>query len=195
MARIRQLPDRSRDGRAGSVAGYGLSGLVLIGLLSGCSATIVDRADATTASSAPRTDTPTAGDGQQHAAESPAPRASEATDSDSTSTDGLSAKNSAERERRIAEASLTLTCPSAPLEQDAAVIRVEGRCDELTIDLDAGVVIVDDVSVLTLSGSGTTVYAATIGHLTVTGSASEVLWSGATPTVDDRGSANTLGHG
>ncbi|MFF7293924.1 DUF3060 domain-containing protein [Microbacterium sp. NPDC008134] len=184
-----------------ALAGIVLASTVLVGALSGCSAAIVDRSDAAD----DRVPAP-----QQTSAETDAPQAgaSDAEDAADAATDdggadqgstpggsGLTPENAADRERMLAEATITLTCPSETLNQDGAVIRVEGACADLVIDIDAGVVIADDVENLTLSGSGTVVFAEGVGSLTVTGSASIVYWTGTTPTVADRGTANTLRHG
>ena len=159
-------------------------------MLTGCTVSIID---------------PTADDRasppSQDAAPTPpseaAPRTTpseEQGDADTESPE-LSAPNAAERERLVAAATTTMTCPRGPLDQDGAIIRVEGPCAELVIDIDAGVVIADDVEELLLRGSGSVVYAGTIGTATVSGSANQVYWSGATPILEDSGSANSLGRG
>ena len=183
----RPTPRSSR--RIGTPAA--LATLVLLGALTGCTATIVDRGkDEADSASSPSTTT--------SGPSAPAPPVEpETAEPDTSATAGgeLSATNAADRERLVAEATTTMPCPTETMNQDGAVIRVEGSCPELVIDIDAGVVIADDVTNLTLSGSGTVIYAETIGSLTVTGSASVVYWTGKTPTVDDRGTANTLVHG
>ncbi|KKX99229.1 hypothetical protein AAY78_03520 [Microbacterium sp. Ag1] len=183
----RTIPRSSR--RIGAPAT--LATLVLVGALTGCTATIVDRA---------KDGTDSASSGSTSASEpsSPAPptEPDTAEPDDSTKAGGeLSAANAADRERLVAAATTTMPCPTDTLNQDGAVIRVEGSCADLVIDIDAGVVIADDVTNLRLSGSGTVIYAETIDSLTVTGSASVVYWTGETPAVDDRGTANTLVHG
>lgn len=182
---------RTTPATVGSAARATIAGVLLLGVLSGCSAAIVDRSDDATAASPRPSATPAANAPSVEAPE----KANTPSATSPSSAAGLSPENAADRERMLAQASTTMPCPSGPLDQDGAVIRVEGACAELVIDIDAGVVIADDVTKLTLSGSGTVVYAETIGDLTVTGSASMVLWTGGTPTVDDRGSANTLRHG
>lgn len=163
-----------------------VTALLLMGGLSGCSAAIVDGA-ASPSGPASEVDEPVA---------APSPTAPAQSDSpDDGAASGLSPENAEERARFAAGATTTMPCPSGALDQDGAIIRVEGSCTDLVIEIDAGVVIADDVENLTLAGSGTVVYAETIGALTVTGSASVVHWTGATPTVDDRGSANTLTRG
>ncbi|MFE7196656.1 DUF3060 domain-containing protein [Microbacterium oxydans] len=179
----RPTPRSSR--RIGTPAA--LATLVLLGALTGCTATIVDRgkdgADDTVSPPSASTSAPPV-----------EPETAEPGDSAKAGGE-LSAANAADRERLVAEATTTMPCPTETMNQDGAVIRVEGSCADLVIDIDAGVVIADNVTNLTLSGSGTVIYAETIGSLTVTGSASVVYWTGETPTVDDRGTANTLVHG
>lgn len=154
--------------------------------LSGCSATIVDRgAEASPGSSSP---SPRETEPVERTTAAPV----ESAPADST---GFSSAVAADRQRMIALASATTACPSSALVEDGAVIRVEGVCPDLVIELDAGVVIADDVTNLTLSGSGTVVYVDSVEKIVATGDASAVYWAGDTPAVDDRGAANTLTHG
>lgn len=170
--------------------------LLIAGALSGCSATIVD-GDASPSAPAETPPAQTAPEPSSAPSDagSPSTESSTSPGEDDAETSQLSAENAEERERLTASATTTMPCPSGTLDQDGAIIRVEGPCADLVIAIDAGVVIADDVENLSLSGSGTIVYAETIGSLTVTGSASVVHWTGRTPTVDDRGSANTLTRG
>lgn len=168
-----------------SLAAVGAAAL-LATLLGGCSATIIDRSDADS-TPAP---TQTAPDGTPET-KTPTP----ADDAAAPDSSALSLENAADRERMIGLATTTMTCPDGALTEDGAIVRVEGECGDLVIEIDAGVVIVDGVQNLTLAGSGTVVYAGTVANLLVTGSASTVYWTGETPTIDDRGSANTLRRG
>lgn len=174
--------------------------LVLAALLCGCTVSIVDPSEDSAASSSRQdsasaspdrapTGTPTSSTADDTASDDP-----DAPPADADSSD-LSPAAAAERERLIAAATTTMPCPSGPLDQDGAIIRVEGPCASLVIDIDAGVVIADDVDELLLRGSGSVVYAGIIGTATVSGSANEVYWSGRTPRVEDSGTANTLGRG
>lgn len=156
-------------------------------ILGGCSATIIDRADDASGS----TPVPTRS-APIEPSETPPPAAD---DDAAVDASGLSPENAADRERMLSMATTTMTCPAGALSEDGAIVRVEGECGDVVIEIDAGVVIVDDVQNLTLSGSGTVVYAGTVENLMVTGSASTVFWTGDTPTIDDRGSANTLRRG
>ncbi|WP_417541297.1 hypothetical protein [Microbacterium maritypicum] len=158
-------------------------------LLTGCTVRIIDPSADEARSPAPQEAGPTPRDETTPRATSSPGEGTEA------APPALSAPNAAERERLIAAATITMTCPSGPLDQDGAVVRVEGSCASLVIDIDAGVVIADDVDELLLRGSGTVVYAGTIGTATVSGSANEVYWTGPTPTLQDDGSANSLGRG
>ena len=93
----------------------------------------------------------------------------------------------------IAAATTTMTCPPGPLDEDGAIIRVEGPCAELVIDIDAGVVIVDDVDELLLRGSGTVVYAGTIGDGDRHAEVQTRSTGPARRRSRKRGSANSLG--
>lgn len=159
-------------------------------LLTGCTVRIIDPSAEEARSPAPQEAGPAPQD-------ETTPRATSSPDEGDVDAapPALSAPNAAERERLIAAATITMTCPSGPLDHDGAVVRVEGSCASLVIDIDAGVVIADDVDELLLRGSGTVVYAGTIGTATVSGSANEVYWTGPTPTLQDDGSANSLGRG
>lgn len=168
-----------------------LTALLLAVVLSGCSVAIVDPTQPSTASSPASSPTPSEAGSPSDGETSPGPEESASPPTDS----GLSAQGQAERARWIDEATTTTPCPTGPLTADGAVVRVEGPCADLVIEIDAGVVIADDVGTLTLSGSGTVVYVRDVDAITVTGSASAIYWEGATPAVDDRGSANTLKKG
>ena len=165
------------------------TGVIAALLLTGCTVRIIDPSADEVRSPAPQEAGPAPQD-------ETTPRATSSPDEGTEAAPpALSAPNAAERERLIAAATITMTCPSGPLDHDGAVVRVEGSCASLVIDIDAGVVIADDVDELLLRGSGTVVYAGTIGTATVSGSANEVYWTGPTPTLQDDGSANSLGRG
>ena len=157
--------------------------------MSGCSVSIVDPTQPTPTASTPLV---------RSAPDQPEPSpdtAREEPSSDPTPDSDLSADGQAERARLIDAATTTMPCPSAPLTEDGAVIRIEGPCPELDVEIDAGVVIADDVGTLSLSGSGTVIYVQTVGAVAVTGSASSIFWEGETPSVEDSGSANILRRG
>lgn len=163
--------------------------LLLVVFLSGCTVRIIDPAaeSAGPTSGATGPETPAAA---KPVTEKPATKTPAATDDG-----GLDAEHAEHRQSLLDSATTTMPCPTGPLQQDGSIIRIEGACDEVRIDLDAGAVIVDDVTTLLLSGSGTVVYAATIGELRVSGSANEIYWAGETPQVTDTGSANVLRRG
>ncbi|MCK2037932.1 DUF3060 domain-containing protein [Microbacterium sp. SSW1-49] len=163
---------------------------VAVMLLTGCTVSIVDPAAGNDRS--PRAQD---GDPAPQSDATPRPSAREQQGDDDAASSGLSAPNAAERERLTAAATITMTCPDGPLDQDGSIIRVEGACADLVIDIDAGAVIADDVDRLQLRGSGTVVFAGTIGTVTISGSANQIIWSGATPVLKDSGSANSLGRG
>ena len=166
--------------------------IVVAVLLGGCTMRIIDPTAEDTGATTGATD-----------AETPAPKTPDAAEDDDRSgpdpdpapLDGLDAEHAEHRQRLLDSATTTMPCPTAPLQQDGTIIRIEGTCDEIRIDLDAGAVIVDDVASLQLSGSGTVVYVSTVGDVRVSGSANEIYWTGETPQVTDTGTANVLRRG
>ncbi|AXL12798.1 DUF3060 domain-containing protein [Microbacterium foliorum] len=180
-----------------------LTALLFVVVLSGCSVAIVDPTQPSPASAtasspseagSPSDDAPSP-DTSPDTSPGTSPGPEQSSGSRPSADSGLSAAGQAERARLSDAATTTMPCPTDPLTSDGAVIRVEGPCADLVIELDAGVVIADDVGTVTLSGSGTVVYVREVDAITVTGSASSIFWEGVTPTVDDRGSANTLKKG
>lgn len=165
-----------------------LVGFVLLGSLTttGCTVSIIDPS----ADDAP-TPAPAASDAQVERS-TPTPRPTTEAPMESS---GLSAEGQADRDRLIAAASTTAACPTGPITADGAVIRIEGSCPDLVVEADAAVVVADDVQRLVLSGDGTVVYVETVDAVSVSGSASSVFWAGATPSVNDTGTANTLRRG
>lgn len=180
-----------------------LTALLFVVVLSGCSVAIVDPTQPSPASAtasspseagSPSDDAPSP-DTSPDTSPGTSPGPEQSPGSRPSADSGLSAAGQAERARLSDAATTTMPCPTDPLTSDGAVIRVEGPCADLVIELDAGVVIADDVGTVTLSGSGTVVYVREVDAITVTGSASSIFWEDVTPTVDDRGSANTLKKG
>lgn len=155
--------------------------LALAPAISGCSISILDPSS----EEAPRTE--------------PTPSAStiarEGSDPASAPSSGPLSDTQAQRDALLAAASTTMSCPDGPLTSDGDIVRIEGPCADLVIEIDAGAVIADDVDALTLSGSGTTVFVENVKTIRVTGSASSVYWTGSTPDVTDDGTANTLKRG
>ena len=102
-------------------------------LLTGCTVRIIDPSADEVRSPAPQEAGPPPQD-------ETTPRATSSPDEGTEAAPpALSAPNAAERERLIAAATITMTCPSGPLDHDGAVVRVEGSCASLVIDIDAGV--------------------------------------------------------
>lgn len=98
-----------------------------------------------------------------------------------------------ERDAAIAAATTTLACTDElVVDQHAAVVRVDGDCDEVTVAADGAIVILDDVRELRVSGSATTVYVLNLGQLALTGDAVIVRWQGTAPEVTDDGTANLI---
>lgn len=168
--------------RASRTSALLLSTALSLLVLSGCSVAVIDPPSA----QRPVAETPVAEKPVEGDAPSAAPQAS---------TPGTTADVAADRERYAEAASITMPCPTAPLDNDGDIIRVEGPCDELHVEIDAGVLIVDEVGTLVLEGASTVVYARSIGTLTVTGDVNEVYWEGETPDVRDSGVSNVLKKG
>ncbi|WP_223628866.1 DUF3060 domain-containing protein [Microbacterium sp. EST19A] len=163
--------------------------IILAVLLSGCTVRIIDPAAESPGATSGSTDTETP------AAETPAAERPPTKTPEATEHDGLDAEHAEHRQRLLDSVTTTMPCPTGPLQQDGSIIRIEGACAEVRIDLDAGAVIVDDVTTILLSGSGTVIYAGTLGEVRVSGSANEIYWTGETPQVTDTGTANVLRRG
>jgi hypothetical protein len=159
--------------------------------LAGCSVSIADPAatDVTVEVSTPDADVTPSGSPSTPAR--PAPTGTTA-DDDSAAVDSGST-NGVTREQAIAAASTTVACtPGLVISQIGAVVRVEGACDEVTVNADAAVVVVDDVAKLRLAGSGTVVFAQQVGEFSVVGDASVLRWRGTAPTGTDTGAGNVI---
>lgn len=172
--------------RKTSAAAALLLTLAVAPALAGCTVAVVDPSEG--APSAERTPAGTTDGPDRSDAGLESPPAS-------APAETVSGDSQAQREALLAAVDTTMSCPDGPLTADGDIIRVEGHCERLVIDIDAGAVIADDVDDLTLRGSGTTVFVGNVLTLTVTGSASSVFWSGSTPDVSDSGAANTLKKG
>lgn len=165
--------------RSWRISSTAIVAAVLAIMLAGCTVSIID---------------PSAPEPPENTTDAPS-SAAEAPPSTTEPSAGFSSVNAAERDAYLAAADTTMTCPDARLDQTAAIVRIEGACAHLIIDIDAGVVIADDVEEITLNGDGTVVYVNDVSKLLVTGSANSVLWTGEAPDVKDIGTANSLGRG
>lgn len=102
----------------------------------------------------------------------------------------------ATRSALIAAATRTVRCDGEyTLMDDAIIVRVEGSCKRIIVNASGSQVVADDVSSLELIGDSNIVLAGTVREVLVNGDANVVHWTGATPTVSDIGSANTLTAG
>lgn len=162
--------------------------LAAMPVLGGCSLRVIDPADDAGRSPAATTSP----DGGDVAPVDPVVPSGEETPPASSA---LSTQGQAQRDALLAAADTTMTCPEGPLTADGDIVRVEGSCARLVVDLDVGAVIADDVENLTVNGSGTTVFVENVKTITVTGSTSDIFWTGSTPEVTDTGAANTVKHG
>jgi hypothetical protein len=178
--------------RTGALAALAAGGVLLAGLLGGCTLTVRDPG----AGSAPvPTPTPTAEATSPVASPTPTPTPAGDGTSGGGASEGTGSTASAEREQWIAAATTTQACtPDLTVSATGSVVRVEGPCDTLTVKVDAGVVVADDVRTLVVTGTGTVVSALQVGSVAVSGDVNVIQWSGTAPAVDDTGTANTIGR-
>lgn len=99
------------------------------------------------------------------------------------------------RDAAIATVTATMSCPDEPLALDGEVVHIEGDCGSIELDLDGGLVIVDRVDTLTVSGTGNAVFADTINSLVVDGTGNSVMWATGETHIEDTGSGNDLQQG
>lgn len=158
------------------------AGLVA-GLLAGCSIRVDEGQDAVMSTPVPAATTA-----------APAPAAPPAAPTSTAPTAGVdSTSNLRTRDEAIALADTTIACtPGLVIPDDGRVVRVEGACDDVTVSGFAAVVILDDVSTLTVTGDGLVVYAKALTDLSVSGDVNTVVWRGSAPRVDDTGVATTV---
>ena len=170
--------------------------IVAVGSLSGCGLAF-SNPDAPDASPSSQDGTGTSpGAGEEPAQSDPVESDPAASDPAETETEtGAPGVPTPERTDLIAQASQTIPCsPGLDVATDGGIVRVEGTCDDLTVSADAAIVIADDVSILTITGSGTYVSTLALGDLRLSGDVNEVRWTGATAAVTDSGTANTIGQ-
>lgn len=158
------------------------AGLVA-GMLAGCSIRVDEGQDAVISTPVPAATTA-----------APAPAAPPAAPTSTAPTAGVdSTSNLRTRDEAIALADSTIACtPGLVIPDDGRVVRVEGACDDVTVSGFAAVVILDDVSTLTVTGDGLVVYAKALTDLSVSGDVNTVVWRGSAPRVDDTGVATTV---
>lgn len=156
---------------------------IVAGMLSGCSLRVDEGQDAVISTPVPAATTA-----------APAPAAPPAAPTSTAPTAGVdSTSNLRTRDEAIALADTTIACtPGLVIPDDGRVVRVEGACDDVTVSGFAAVVILDDVSTLTVTGDGLVVYAKALTELSVSGDVNTVVWRGSAPRVDDTGVATTV---
>lgn len=158
------------------------AGLVA-GMLAGCSIRVDEGRDAVISTPVPAATTA-----------APAPTAQPAAPTSTAPSAGVdTTSNLRTRDEAIALADSTIACtPGLVIPDDGRVVRVEGACDDVTVSGFAAVVILDDVSTLTVTGDGLVVYAKALTDLSVSGDVNTVVWRGSAPRVDDTGVATTV---
>lgn len=161
------------------------AGLVA-GMLAGCSIRVDEGQDAVISTPVPAATTA--------APAAPARTAPPAAPTATAPTAGVdSTSNLRTRDDAIALADTTIACtPGLVIPDGGRVVRVEGACDDVTVSGFAAVVILDDVSTLTVTGDGLVVYAKALTELSVSGDVNTVVWRGSAPSVDDTGVATTV---
>ncbi|MBD8206342.1 DUF3060 domain-containing protein [Microbacterium sp. CFBP 8790] len=158
------------------------AGLVA-GMLAGCSIRVDEGQDAVISTPVPAATTA-----------APAPTAQPVAPTSTAPSAGVdTTSNLRTRDEAIALADSTIACtPGLVIPDDGRVVRVEGACDDVTVSGFAAVVILDDVSTLTVTGDGLVVYAKALTDLSVSGDVNTVVWRGSAPRVDDTGVATTV---
>ncbi|KQT74075.1 DUF3060 domain-containing protein [Microbacterium sp. Leaf436] len=158
------------------------AGLVA-GMLAGCSIRVDEGQDAVISTPVPAATTA-----------APAPTAQPAAPTSTAPSAGVDTTSDLRtRDEAIALADSTIACtPGLVIPDDGRVVRVEGACDDVTVSGFAAVVILDDVSTLTVTGDGLVVYAKALTDLSVSGDVNTVVWRGSAPRVDDTGVATTV---
>lgn len=161
---------------------------VLVALLSGCSVSVIDgtgadRPPATTSHEPTKEEPPTSPDAAPtDAGEHPLPNAGKGLDRDAITAAATTVR------RCDGSGELTIL-------DDAVVARVEGTCKRIILNSKGSMLVTDDVTSLEVIGDANLVLTGSVDEVLVNGMGNTVHWSGATPTVSDVGSGNTLTAG
>lgn len=173
--------------------------LALAAVLTGCSVSVVDDAKPS-----PATASGPAGFSAEDARETPpaadpgsSPTASTASTAPPAVQNPPAAKEGGiTRDDLVAGATTVQRCDrELTLMQDGMAIHVEGSCEHLIVNARGAQIVADDVAALEIIGDANLVLTGPLQKVTVNGSGNVVKWTGATPTVSDVGSANTLTAG
>ncbi|WP_292701134.1 DUF3060 domain-containing protein [Microbacterium sp. 69-10] len=159
---------------------------VLVALLSGCSVSVIDGTDtpASTTRGEPAKEVPSASPdaAPTDEGEHPLPNAGTGLDRDSITAAATTVR------RCDSSGELTIL-------DDAVVARVEGTCKRIILNSKGSMLVTDDVTSLEVIGDANLVLTGSVDQVLVNGMGNTVHWSGATPTVSDVGSGNTLTAG
>lgn len=205
----RHLTDRRATRTAARALPLAVAGLLL---LAGCGVEVTDGAAPGPSSTVPATGTTTPGTTTPDVTtsgptEPDAPNASTATPDPATPAPATSDDPTgrgeapavtdpdltAERDDILSKVTTTVACDGTRvLDTDGAYVRVEGPCDLLTVQMDTGAVVADDVTELRVLGTGVTVFTDTLTTLSVSGDINWVYWAGTTPDVTDVGTSNVV---
>lgn len=158
--------------------------------LSGCTVDIVDPGTVTPNESPPHSDP------QLPSTPQPTTDRVPSADHPALSDSGYSDPVQAAFDQTLGSITMTVPCNSpVVIDQTAVTVRVEGSCEQVTVHADAAVVILEDVGELTLTGSGTVIFARKLSELHVSGDINEVYWQGVAPKTTDNGSGNIITRG
>jgi len=161
---------------------------VLVALLSGCSVSVIDKTDG---------GKPAAGAQDTPAKEEP-PASPEAAPTDAGEHPLPNAATGLDRDAITAAATTVRRCDSSgelTILDDAVVARVEGTCKRIILNSKGSMLVTDDVTSMEVIGDANLVLTGSVDQVLVNGMGNTVHWSGATPTVSDVGSGNTLTAG
>lgn len=200
----RHLIDRRATRTTARALTLAVAGLLL---LAGCGVEVTDGAAPGPSSTVPAAGTATSGTTTPGPTEPDAPNASttapDQATSDPTTSDDPTGRGeapavtdpdlAAERDDILGKVTTTVACDGTRvLDTDGAYVRVEGPCDLLTVQMDAGAVVADDVTELRVLGTGVTVFTDALTTLSVSGDINWVYWAGTTPDVTDVGTSNVV---
>ena len=160
---------------------------VLVALLSGCSVSVIDKAEG---------GKPAAGAQDKPAKEEP-PASPDPAPTDAGEHPLPNAATGLDRDAIIAATTVRRCDSSGELTilDDAVVARVEGACKRIILNSKGSMLVTDDVTSMEVIGDANLVLTGSVDQVLVNGRGNTVHWSGATPTVSDVGSGNTLTAG
>lgn len=179
---------------------------ILVSMLTGCAVSLADTEADTTAdqvadaATEPQSEAPKETPAEAEEDTAPEPQAQtpdEEKPTDSGPTEWSDAVAEA-RDQAIASVSKTVTCDGELVlgaNETGQIIRVDGACAHLVLDLHGGFVVAGETTTVDLRGVGNLVFVDAVTTLNSPGDANELYWLGATPAVNDTGVGNVLTAG